>query len=813
MELRDEFRLASRRLVKRPAATVAAVATLAFSIGAAVATWSLLSAVLLRPLPVIEPDRLMVMSSLRVQGPGAGFRSVGFVYPVLGTIRESDTFGQTAALWTPPPLLLVSNEGPRYVGFATHAFLDVLGVKTQLGRPFSSEEDRPGAAPVAILTDRYWRQAFNADVAIVGRTLAVAGRDTTVIGVTAPGFRGLDLTQAPDLYLPFHTIGDVAPGTNYFADPDQRMSPTAGTVIIGRLRANESVGSTQARLSTLTLPSISRTQTAIELTDANTAAIPAAARPAMARFSQLLGSTVALLLVIGCGTVGLLLLVRTEERRAEFATCLALGASRARLARGIALEGALLAAVGASVSVPAAWLIFNAARSLQLPGGINVGLLELSINGRALMGALACAVAATVSIAILTGAVGFSGNLLDALRSRSGVTPPVRRRATRSALVITQAAVAVTLVAGTGLFARSLMTALGLNTDLDTGRVVTGAVSLAPYGYDATRAATFFDDLSARLRANPAIRSMTYSAAQGGMTSLGHILIDGAPRKFPSTVSSVSVDDAYFGTMGIPVVAGRSFSTDDRGTATPVAIVSESFARQLAGGESALGRRIAINPAQPNNVREVVGVVKDVVTNVMVLEPLVLYSPLAQARGSNSRSITARAAANADVTRIEITAAIRALDRSITPAPLLTLEERILQQMAPQYFGALVLGLLGFIVILLTLLGTYVVAESMAVARTREMGIRAALGARGGELVRIVLGESARLVAIGLAIGLGLVWAGANTIRAFLFGVEPLDVATLTAAAALILMLAMVMSLRPAMRAARVDLRTVLRGD
>lgn len=817
MELRDEFRLASRRLVKRPAATLAAVATLTFSIGAGVATWSLLSAVLLRPLPVIEPDRLMVMSSLRSQGPGAGFRSVGFNYPVLGAVRESDAFARTAAQWTPPPLLLVGDEGAvadrRYVGFATHDFLDVLGVKTVLGRVFSSEEDRRGAAPVAILADRYWRQAFKADAAIVGKTIAVAGKATTVIGVTAPGFRGVNLTQAPDLYLPFHTIGDVVPGTNYFADPGHTRSPTAGTVILGRLRPSESIASTQARLSVLKLPSTSPTQEKIELTDANTAAIPAAARPAMSRFSQLLGSTVALLLMIGCGTVGLLLLVRTEERRVEFATCLALGASRARLARGIAFEGGLLAAAGALMSLPATLLIFNAARSLQLPGGIDVGLLELSINGRVLIGAFVGGMVATVGIAILAGAVGFSGDLHDALRSRSGATPPMRRRATRSALVITQAAVAVTLVAGTGLFTRSLMTALGLNTGLDADRIVMGTVSLGPYGYEAPRADTFFDDLAARLRANPAVRSMAYSVEQGGMTPIGHILVDGAQRQFPSTVWSLSVDEAYFETMGIALVGGRSFSADDRATATPVAIVSESFARQLAGDETVIGRRIASNPGQPNDVHEVVGVVKDVVTNVTVLEPLVLYSPLAQARGTNSRSITARAATNPDLTQAEITAAIRALDRAITPTPFLTLEERILRQMAPQYFGALVLGSLGFIAILLTLLGTYVVAESMAVARTREMGIRAALGARGGELARIVLGESARLVAIGLAIGLGLVWAGSNTIRAFLFGVEPLDVATLTAASALILMLATVISLRPAMRAAKVDLGTVLRGD
>ena len=814
----DELRLALRRLLKRPAATLAAVVTLAVSIGAATATWSLLSAVLLRPLPVAGADRLMVVGTQVMQGRDAGTLRTTHVYPYYPHIRDSAVFESVAAQWLSPPQLLVSTGGvpvQTSVGFATHNFFDVLGVRIPVGRNFTGEDDRRGAAPVAILTERYWRRVFEGSNAVIGRTITMAGKPVTIVGVAAPGFRGLDLAQAPDLYLPFHTVADVTPpGMNYFAEPNQRMSPTSGTMVIGRLRARDQAESAASRLTTLgPPPEYKGSPPRYGLTPVNAAAVPQPARAGMSLFGRLLGTTVGLLLLIGCGTVGLLLLIRTEARREEFAMCLALGASRTRLARGVTLEGAMLAAAGALLALPVSGWLFNGARAFQLPGGVSIGLLELTIDRRALVTAIACAALTTLGIALIAATLGFARDLTQELRGRAGATPRLTRRPTRTALVAAQVAVAVALLAGTGLFVRSLQTALGLNSGLDVERLVTGQLFLGAYGYNASRTSAFFEDLAGRLNGNPAIRSMAFSAAQGGMSAEGRLVIDGEPRQFPSMVRFEAIDEHYFATMGIPILAGRGFSADDRAPTPLVTIVSASFGRQLAAGGDPIGRRITM-PSSTNgqsaDVREVIGVVGDVVTNVSVLEPLAMYLPLARTTPS---TITARAMSDADAARREMLSAIRQIDSAITPPPMLTMEERITRQMAAQQFGALVMGSLGFIAILLTLLGTYVVAESLSVMRTRELGIRAALGARGAQLAGIVLAETGRLVGIGLIIGLAIVWAGASTIRAFLFGVRPLDPATLATVGSSILVLAMIVSTRPALRAARVDLGKVLRTE
>ncbi len=814
----DELRLALRRLLKRPAATLAAVVTLAVSIGAATATWSLLSAVLLHPLPVAGADRLMVVGTQVTQGRDAGTLRMTHLYPYYPHIRDSGVFESVAAQWLSPPQLLVSTGGvpvQTSVGFATHNFFDVLGVRIPVGRNFTGEDDRRGAAPVAILTERYWRRVFEASNAVIGRTIMMAGKPVTIVGVAAPGFRGLDLAQAPDLYLPFHTVADVtSPLTNYFAEPNHGTSPTSGTMVVGRLRAGDRAETAASRLTTLgPLPDLG-SPPHYGLTNVNAAAVPQAARAGMSRFGRLLGTTVGLLLLIGCGTVGLLLLIRTEARREEFAMCLALGASRTRLARGVTLEGGMLAASGALLALPISGWLFNGARAFQLPGGVSIGLLELAIDRRALVVAIACAALTTLGIALIAVTLGFASDLTQELHGRAGATPRLTRRPTRTALVAAQVAVAVALLAGTGLFVRSLQTALGLNSGLDVERLVIGQLFLGQYGYDASQTATFFEDVAGRLRGNPAIRSMAFSASQGGMGPDGKLVIDGEPRQFPSMVRFEAIDEYYFGTMGIPILAGRAFSADDRANAPLVTIVSASFGRQLAGGGSPIGRRITMPfrvKDQPADVREVIGVVGDVVTTVSVLEPLAMYMPLARTAAPNT--ITARAMSDADAVRREMLSAIRQINSAITPPPMLTMEERITRQMAAQEFGALVMGSLGFIAILLTLLGTYVVAESLSVMRTRELGIRAALGARGTQLAGIVLAETGRLVGIGLIFGLAIVWAGASTIRAFLFGVQPLDPATLATVGASILVLAMVVSTRPALRAARVDLGKVLRAE
>jgi putative ABC transport system permease protein len=534
----------------------------------------------------------------------------------------------------------------------------------------------------------------------------------------------------------------------------------------------------------------------------------------MHQFARLLGATVGLLMLIGCATVGTLLLVRTEARREEFAMCLALGATRSRLSRGIAAEGALLAAAGAALALPVTLWLFGIVRAFQLPGGVNLELLDLRVDTRVLAAAAAAAVLATLLLTLIAGVFGFAADAGDALRSRTGATPRVARRRTRAVLVAAQVAVALVLVAGAGLFVRSLRAALSLNPGIETSRIINVSLSLGHYEYTPPRATAFFDDLRGRLTGNPAIGTVSFTANQGGFAGAGFI-VDGMPR-LVSGVSFIAVDQMYFETLGTGMLQGRGLSAQDVAGAPMVAIVSESFGRFLGEGGTAIGRRLTMpyrRPPAPAPVVDVVGVVPDVITSVATLEPMVLYLPIEQATPGLNRIVVLRATSDADAAKREALSAIKEIDRSVTPGPMLTIDERLTRQMAPQHFGAVVLAALGAIAVLLTILGTYVLSESMAMLRMREMGVRAALGATRQQLALIVLGETGRLVGFGLVLGLGFAWLGASTIRALLFRVEPLDPVTLGGVAAVILFLAMGVSLRPALRAARVDLGAVLRDQ
>ena len=320
------------------------------------------------------------------------------------------------------------------------------------------------------------------------------------------------------------------------------------------------------------------------------------------------------------------------------------------------------------------------------------------------------------------------------------------RRRTRAALVTAQVAVAMVLVAGAALFARSLSAALSLNAGVGMDRVVSGGVHLGAYGYNVPRATAFFDDLYAALRANPAVDSLHRVARRHGRS----ICPSDVPRQFPRWCRSRR-GDTYLRTWAAGI-AGRTSSDCDYGRLLS-SRCQRSFARNLADGGNSIGKRVKMphsRAGRPADVMEVVGVVGDVVTRVSVLEPLDMYFPLRQTAATLGRDLVVRAAGTSDAARREIMGAVKAIDPAVAPSPLITLEERIGQQMAPQRLGAMVLAALGIIAVLLTILGTYVVSESMAAMRMREMGIRAALGATRAQLGAIVMAETGRLVGLGL---------------------------------------------------------------
>ena len=556
----------------------------------------------------------------------------------------------------------------------------------------------------------------------------------------------------------------------------------------------------------------------VELTSVNTAAIAEAGRPAMARLGTLLGATVAMLMLIGCSTVGMLLLIRTEARRQEFAVCLALGASRVRLASSVALESLLLAAAGTVLAVQiSAVAACRRARPAAARRHRRRGAEDLGVDAGVLAAGAGCAALLTLLVALAASHIGFSASVADAIGWRGGSASRSPSRPTRTLLVTGQVAVALVLVGGAGLFARSVSAALSLNPGFDTTRIVTGSVSLpGPHGYDAVRAASFFEDLGSRLRTNPAIRSVSTIISDSGMAAGGQLIVDTQRRSFASGVGFVAIDDRYFEAMGVRVTRGRNFTVDDREGSALVAIVSESFGRAIAGGGDPLGHIVTMpfrRINRPADVVQIVGVVPDLITTVSDLQPLRMYRPLAQSGTSTGRTVVVRATSGADAARRAVLGTIRQMDRLITVRPMLTIDQRLAEQMGPQRLGAAVMGELGsWPHCSRRLAATWWPRRPPCSGGARWAC--AALGARGTpSCARMVLLQTGRLVGGGLVLGLGVAWLGTGTIRALLFRTAPLDPLILGGVAGLILLVSLAVSLKPALRTARVDLAGVLREE
>lgn len=809
----QETGLAIRRLRHRPASTIASVLTLAAAFAAALATWILIDAVLLTPLPVNQPGELLVVDSRYVDRTGVpGPPGSTHLFPMVETIRSSGAFARVTAAGRMS--LLVGDESgrvSRQVMFVNHDYFDVLGVRLHMGPGIRAEDDRAGAPLVAVLSDRFWRRYRNADPNVIGQQVKIADQTATIVGVTPAGFRGLNLTDEPALFVPTQTVYDIAGrAMDYLAIGFKRTSPMSWFTIVGRLEKGKSAGQAAAILKGLP-PQRGRI---FEITPINTAAIPAAARPDMQRFTRMLSATVALLLLIGSLTVGLLVLIRTEARREEFAMCLALGASRGQLVYGVIAESLLLTLAGLAMSVPLTIGVLSMAQTFELPGRISVGLLSSTVGVRLLGVAIAMTLASAIVIGLLASLVGISHNIADMLRARTGATARLSRRRTRQALVIAQVAVAVVLLVGTGLFARSLMAALRLNTAYDTSQLLVTSVSARGFGYDEARAERLFADLDQRLRLLPNVRATSTMTWEGGMGSGGILHINGEPRTFPSQVAFERVDSRYFSTIGLRVIRGRDFTEHDTASSELVGIVSESFGRQLANGADPLGSTMTEPMSRighPAEVVRIVGVVPDVVSDVTVLQPLTLYYALAQRKPSTSRTFVTRTVGDPVATGSSIRKTLSDLDPAISIPAITTMSDRIGRQMAPQRFGLSILGALATVALLLTLLGTYTIAETMARAREREMGVRAALGATGSQLGRLIVRETLWLVGLGLAAGLGLTWLAAGTVRALLYQVEPIDATSIALATGLMLITALAVTARPVIRTARLNIATLLR--
>jgi predicted permease len=823
----DELRFSVRRLVRQPWATAASIATLACAIGAAVATSSLVSAALVHPIAVAEAARLAVITERsRTSRTWVGGRSsFELPYPALDAIRSSAIFDEVAGSgkWA-EPVEIRGAPSDRRVLFVSAGFFHVIGRPLEVGREFSLADDQRGAPLAVVLSDALWRSSLGADRTAIGRPIVVHDRAATVIGVAPADFRGLELAYPPEVYLPLNVIGDLTPPQlDWFNEPGPANAygpaklPTGGWLrVVGRLRPGATEAQVGAALAALRGVRLAGSTLGVadgtfETADIETAALSDSARTDVTRFARLLAITVALLLTIGCLAVGTLLLVRSEGRRDELAVCVALGASRTRLAAGIVGEGGLLSIVGAAGAVPVSWWLLAGLHAFRLPGGVPMSVLQVQVDLGTFATAAGAAVLATAAMAVVAAGVGLSATVTEALRSRAGVTPAVSRRRTRRMLVIGEIAVSLVLLSGAGLFARSVQRALALDPAFDTSHLLMANMAIGTMGGGFTD--HDFDELRDRLNANPAIRSASIEIPRGSAGPGSRMLIDGEVRTVTSDASEIGIDNRYLTTMGLKVVRGRTLTTAEASVDRPGALVSASFGRFVGRGEDPIGHHIGVLNwfgERPYNV-EIVGVVQDLITDIHALTPQVLYLPARLFARWPNRLVVIHAAGDVAAVARETRATVTAIRPSTPPPVLATLKASVLAQMGPQEFGATVMGALGIMAAMLTLFGVFVVVESTTVLRRRELGVRAALGATSRQLGALVVREVLLMTTAGLATGLLFAWLAAGLIRTFLYQVSPFDVTTLGVTSISLVALTLAAGARPALAAGRVNLAEALR--
>jgi putative ABC transport system permease protein len=805
--LRD-IKLSARTLRKSPPFTLAAILTLALGIGANTAMFTLAESTVLRPVHVREPENLVVWSWTSS-------------YPDYEEYaKRTDVFDGVAAIGSGGRLNFVVDgaaELPRY-SFVTGRTFDVLGVRAALGRTIQPADDIANGPIVAVLTYDYWRTRFGSDPSIVGRTFRANGRQITIVGVLEQGFRGVSLSSNPPLYLPAGTYNQLQ--TGFFARVNALTA--RGFVwlnVIPRLRAD--VPAEQAATAMTALYAQLHPREPGEKPEPVTLTpLPARALGRRAEdvktFVAVLVGVVGLTLLIGCANLANLLLARANARRREVGVRLALGATRGGIARLLVMESVMLAVAGGAAGLLVARLAFSLLSAYELPGGIAIENVGLEIDATTLV--------VTAGLSLVTG-VFFS--LLPAWRaSRTDVLIALRdqgRGATsrgmlRRALLAVQVALSLVLLAGTGLFARSLQSGLSSPLGFNVRGVASASVSLGLARYDEGRARAFYAAAVDRLKALPQVTSAAWATMIPTRGSwVNQTRIDGyVPASGEDvTVNMSQVGPDYFRTIGARLLEGREFTNDDKDGAPAVAVVNEAMAKKYWNSR-AIGGRFE----QFDRWVTVVGIVENAVTTDLRGDPQPFaYLAFTQSL-TGKRSVAldpvhlfVRMQADADATVAILKEQLRTLDPELPLYDAVPFEQHVAALVMPQRMGVVLFTLFSTLATALAAVGIYGVSSYVASMRTREIGVRVALGATRAAVRRMVLIEGARPVLIGMACGLLLALYATRLISAFLLDVSRFDPASFVGATLLLAVIALGASYLPAWRAARIEPVAALRDE
>jgi putative ABC transport system permease protein len=791
-----DVRFACRSLVRAPGFTVAAVVTLILGVGASVAMFTVVNAVLLRPLPYASPDRLVHI------WPGNN-----------ANIALATTLGEGApslGSWTGLALFGLTHAGDDGAAVLTAqaidaGFFDVVRTRPVLGRAFTAEERDPARSAVVILSDDLWRTRFGADAGVIGRRVRLDGMGHSareVVGVMPRGFVApfADHVEQVDAWVPLH----VAPGATVATDSTWYVNQ-----IIGRLRDGASAQRVASEVSTL----LARVREETGGLLAEEAVRSAGALPlrdsivADARYTlRLLLYAVVLVLLLACANLANLMLARGERRQPELAAKAALGGSRARLVRELVTEGGVIAAFGTLGGMLLARLLIDALRVGKASGLPRMA--ELGIDARVVAFALLVACGSLLLFGLLPALRVTAGGLRPALgdgRRTRGRTVAGRRIG--AALIVAETALAMVIIAGAALLIQSFRAVRAIDAGMDVERVLAVQLQPSPSAYQGARTREFYDELLERIRALPgvggagAIHLPPFTLMNWGFPYLaeGHSPPENAP--LPSANFRV-VTPGYFAAVGVPLLAGRAFDERDTAGAEAVGIINRVLAEQLWPGQQAVGRTINLFGHTPFRV---VGVVGDVHQHALDAAPLPeMYRPFAQWTLSG---MVVMVATDGDLAALEahVRGIVASLDRGVPIVWARPLAEVLDESLGRRRFVAGVLTFFGALALLLGAIGVYGVMTYAISARRAEFGVRIALGATPREVVAAALRGGVTPVLVGLAIGVLAALATGRLLESLLFGVRPGEPLVLAAAAAVLAASALLATWLPSRRVATLD--------
>ena len=798
-----------RRLSQSPGIVLAVIVSIGLGIAANSTIFSMVSRFVLRPAPVGHPSTLM---SLHLTHDGEECCN-HFSWPLYADVRDqAKSFSSVAAYYELVPASIGGKGEPERVWgqAATSNFFDVAQLRMTLGRGFASDEER---LPVIVLSQRLWQRRFASDPAILGKSITLSGRPFIVVGIAPPAFRGLDLILDPQFWVPLGNLEQLAPSI-----PSHDSRASHWLAVIGRLSPGVSRTQAAAELSTLA----QRFAAAYPGTDKGggfrfeqAGSLPPRDRSAVIMFLAALSVVVLLVLSIAGANVANLLLAQATGRHREMAVRLALGATRGRLQRLILMESVLLALGGGLFGFALSLWATATLSAFRLPAPVPLDL-SVSVDWRVLLYTFALSVGSGVLFGLAPAWAASRPTLSSALKGEDALARPGRRWTLRNMLIVSQIAMSLVLLCATGLFLRSMERASDIDIGFRSRGILMMSVDPRVHGYSAQRTTQFLTELRQRVAGLPGVISAvcTDSVPLSGGNRSDAFHVEGRPStNSDPDVELYMVTSGYFETMGIPRIAGRDFA-GEAASAPKVAIVNQAFVGRIFGGEDPIGRRVTGGGV----TYEVIGVVKNIKSRTLGedLRP-VLFRSLEQSTGSDPAflgySLLVRTAGNYAAMERLVRHEIHTLDPTMAIFNEATMEEHLRDALFLPRLAGTLFGVFGIVGLLLAALGLYGVMSYSVSRRTREIGIRMALGAQTGGVQRLIIRQGMRLALIAMVLGLAAALAVAKLFAAFLYGVRPHDVVTFTAVPLFLTSVAFLACWIPSRRAARVDPLTALRYE